>query len=397
MIRIPADDPLGALKIGPAVLADGAGDGALAGTTFVAKDLYDVAGYPTGAGNPQWEATHPLPTTTSSAVTRLLAAGSTLIGKSHTDELAYSLSGTNVHYGTPVNSAAPSCVPGGSSSGSASAVAGRLCDFALGSDTGGSVRVPASFCGILGLRPTHGRVAADGVVPLAPSFDAVGWFANSGDVLLQVGRVLLHTDFDETAHLAATKLVLAEDLLALVPDEVATVVEAAARAAATRLDLPLERGSLADGDIASWADCFRTLQRGEAWACHGDWITATRPSFGPGIAQRFADASRVTADEVAAARRRRVEIRDRVARSTAGGVVFALPPAQGPAYRVDLEGPAKEAVRAGALALTCAAGLAGTPQVTVHGGMVDAKPVGLGLLAAHGMDEALLAMAAALD
>ncbi len=394
---MPADDPLGALKIGPAVLAEGASDGDLAGTTFVAKDLYDVASYPTGAGNPQWEATHQVPTTTAPAVARLLAAGATLIGKSHTDELAYSLSGTNVHYGTPVNSAAPGCVPGGSSSGSASAVAGGLCDFALGSDTGGSVRVPASFCGILGLRPTHGRVAADGIVPLAPSFDAVGWFATTGAVLMQVGRVLLDTDFDETAHLAAQKLVLADDLLACVPDEVATVVEAAARAAAARLDLPLERGPLADGDITSWADCFRTLQRGEAWACHGAWITATRPSFGPGIAQRFADASRVTADEVAVAQRRRVQIRHLVARRTAGGVVFALPPAQGPAYRVDLEGPAKEAVRAGALALTSAAGLAGTPQVTVHGGMVQAKPVGLGLLAGHGMDEALLAMAAALD
>jgi amidase len=397
VIRMPADDPLGALKIGPALLAEGASDGTLAGTAFVAKDLYDVAGYPTGAGNPQWEATHPVPATTSSAVTRLLAAGASLIGKSHTDELAYSLSGTNVHYGTPVNSAAPGCVPGGSSSGSASAVAGGLCDFALGSDTGGSVRVPASFCGIFGLRPTHGRVPADGVVPLAPSFDAVGWFANSGAALMQVGRVLLDTDFDETAHLAATKLVLADDLLACVADEVATVVEAAARATAARLDLPLERGSLADGDIASWADCFRTLQRGEAWACHGAWITATTPSFGPGIAQRFADASRVTSDEVAAAQRRRLETRDLVARRTAGGVVFALPAAQGPAYRVDLEGPAKEAVRAGALALTSAAGLAGTPQVTVHGGAVDAKPVGLGLLAGHGMDEALLAMAAALD
>ncbi len=291
---MPADDPLGALKIGPAVLAEGAPDGDLAGTTFVAKDLYDVAGYPTGAGNPQWEATHPMPTTTAPAVTLLLAAGATLIGKSHTDELAYSLSGTNVHYGTPINSAAPGCVPGGSSSGSASAVAGGLCDFALGTDTGGSVRVPASFCGIFGLRPTHGRVTADGVVPLAPSFDAVGWFARSGAVLMQVGRVLLDADFDETAHLAATKLVLADDLLAAVPDEVAAVVEAAARAAAIRLELPLERGALADGDIASWADCFRTLQRGEAWECHGAWITATRPSFGPGIAQRFTDAARVS-------------------------------------------------------------------------------------------------------
>ena len=130
-------------------------------------------------------------------MSRLIAAGATLIGKSHTDELAYSLSGTNVHYGTPVNSAAPGCVPGGSSSGSASAVAGGLCDFALGTDTGGSVRVPASFCGVVGLRPTHGRIAMDGIVPLAPSFDTVGWFAQSGTVLMQVGRVLLDADWDE--------------------------------------------------------------------------------------------------------------------------------------------------------------------------------------------------------
>ena len=182
MIRIPADDPLGALKIGPAVLAEGAADGDLAGTTFVAKDLYDVAGYPTGAGNPEWEATHPMPTTTASAVARLLAAGATLIGKSDTDELAYSLSGTNVHYGTPVNSRGAGVRARRIVVGSASAVAGRLCDFVLGTDTGGR-RVPASLCGILGLRPTHGRVIADGVVPLAPFFDAVGWFARSGRVL----------------------------------------------------------------------------------------------------------------------------------------------------------------------------------------------------------------------
>jgi amidase len=395
VIRVPPEDPLGALKVGPAVLAEGTPDGDLAGMTFVAKDLYDVAGLPTGAGNPDWEATHPAPTTTASAVTRLLSAGATLVGKSHTDELAYSLSGTNVHYGTPVNTAAPGCVPGGSSSGSASAVAGGLCDFALGTDTGGSVRLPASFCGVLGLRPTHGRVSADGVVPLAPSLDTVGWFATSGAVLQQVGRVLLDADFDETD--AATRIILAEDLLAAVPDSVAAVVEHAARAAADRLGLAIDHAPLAGGDPASWADCFRTLQRREAWMCHGGWITATQPSFGPGIAQRFADASRVTAAEYAAARERRVVLRDSIERLTAGGVVFALPPAQGPAYPIDLEGSAKEAVRAGALALTSVAGVAGVPQVTVRAGLVDGRPVGLGLLAGHGMDEALLAIAAALD
>lgn len=394
MIPIPEIDRLGALKIGPAVLVEGASGGPLIGTTFVAKDLYDVAGLPTGAGNPDWERTHPVPVATASSVSRLIAAGATLIGKSHTDELAYSLSGTNVHYGTPLNSAAPGCVPGGSSSGSASAVAGGLCDFAVGTDTGGSVRVPASFCGVVGLRPTHGRIAMDGIVPLAPSFDTVGWFAQSGTVLMQVGRLLLDADWNEAA---PSRVVLADDLLAAVPGEVAALVERAAADAAGRLDLPLQRAPLSDGDLESWADCFRTLQRGEVRKCHAQWVTDVQPRFGPGIGQRFADAMRVDPDDVARCKQQRVAIADAVARRTANGTIIALPAAPGPAYPIDLTGPAKDAVRAGTLALTSPAGLAGAPQITVRGSTVGAKPVGLGLLAARGMDEALLAMAAALD
>jgi amidase len=395
VIEVPADDPLGALKIGPAVLVEGAPDGLLARTTFVTKDLYDVAGFPTGAGNPDWERTHPVPATTASSVGRLIAAGATLIGKSHTDELAYSLSGTNVHYGTPANPAARGCVPGGSSSGSASAVAGGLCDFALGTDTGGSVRVPASFCGILGLRPTHGRVAMDGIVPLAPSFDTAGWFARSGSVLMQVGRVLLDDDWNEQD---ATRVVLADDLLAAVPAEVAALVERAATEAAARVGLPLEHACLSDGDgdLATWADCFRTLQRAEVRECHQQWVSSAKPRFGPGIGKRFADAMLVDPDDVARCTRLRVAIADTLRRGTANGAVVALPAAPGPAYPIDLTGPPKDAVRAGTLALTSPAGLAGAPQITVRAGAVDGKPVGLGLLAAPGMDEALLVIAAAL-
>ena len=378
------------------MLAEGVAGGPLVGLTFVAKDLYDVAGLPTGAGNPDWERTHLEPTSTASAVQRLVDAGATLVGKSHTDELAYSLSGTNVHYGTPTNPAAPGCVPGGSSSGSAAAVAGGLCDFALGSDTGGSVRLPASLCGILGVRPTHGRIAMDGVVPLAPSFDTAGWFARTGHVLQQVGRVLLDPDFDERATVAR-RLVLAVDLLATLPADVAAVVESSAAAVSARLDVPLTRAPLAHEPIAAWADCFRTLQRAEVWECHGEWVTAVKPHFGPGIAQRFEEASRVTRAEVADARRQRVRVLDHVARATAEGTIVVLPAAPGPAYPIDVTGPAKDAVRAGTLALTCAAGLAGAPQVTVRGGSVDGKPVGIGLLGAVGADETLLALAASLD
>ncbi len=106
-----------------------------------------------------------------------------MVGKAITDELTYSLNGENIHYGTPVNPKAPGRIPGGSSSGSAVAVAGELADFALGTDCGGSVRAPASFCGIYGMRPSHGRISTAGVFRLAPRFDTVGWFARDGRLL----------------------------------------------------------------------------------------------------------------------------------------------------------------------------------------------------------------------
>jgi amidase len=166
-------------------------EGLLSGCTFVVKDFFDVAGVPTGAGSPDWLATHAVPERSASVVEALLAAGARLVGKTQTDELAWSLNGENHHYGTPTNPAAPGRIPGGSSSGSAAATAGGLVDFAIGSDTGGSVRLPASYCGILGMRPTHGRIAIDGAVPLAPSYDSVGWFARDPVLFERVGSVLL--------------------------------------------------------------------------------------------------------------------------------------------------------------------------------------------------------------
>ena len=173
----PAKDALGAFVPGIDAIRDGASAGPLAGLSFAAKDIFDVAGAVTGCGNPDWAATHAAAAEDSWAVARLLPAGARLVGKTITDELAYSLNGQNAHYGTPTNPNGPGRIPGGSSSGSASAVAGGVVDFALGSDTGGSVRIPASYCGIFGLRPTHGRLPLDGVMPLAPSFDTLGWFA----------------------------------------------------------------------------------------------------------------------------------------------------------------------------------------------------------------------------
>ena len=178
----------------PHDLADplrGAADGPLAGLAAAVKDMYDIAGTRTGAGNPDWLEAHSPATRTAPVVQKLLDAGATIIGKAICEEFFYSVSGANAHYGTPANLRAPGRLPGGSSSGSAAATAANVCDFALGSDTGGSIRIPASFCGLYGIRPTHGRIDLSGVMAMAPSFDVGGWFANGPGVFADVGRVLL--------------------------------------------------------------------------------------------------------------------------------------------------------------------------------------------------------------
>src|SRR6202158_1774226 len=184
-------DDIGAFVPGPRVRIEGRAGGPLAGLTFAAKDLFDVAGVPTGGGNHDWPAGRPLPTRHSWAVQRLLDAGATLIGKTITDEVSLGILGENPFDGTPLNPKAPDRVPGGSSSGSASAVAQGLCDTALGTDTGGSVRVPASFCGLYGVRPTHGRLDLTGMMPQAPSSDTTGWFARDAGTFARVSEVML--------------------------------------------------------------------------------------------------------------------------------------------------------------------------------------------------------------
>ena len=173
------------------VVVNPTGSGPLDGLGFAVKDLIDIGGHKTGCGNPSWQYSHPPATVNALCVEQLLAAGARCVGKTVTDELAFSLLGENHFYGTPLNPKAPDRVPGGSSSGSASAVACGLADFALGTDTGGSVRVPASNCGTWGLRPSHGFISVAGVNPFAPTFDTVGILASSAVVLARAASVLL--------------------------------------------------------------------------------------------------------------------------------------------------------------------------------------------------------------
>jgi amidase len=367
----------------------GAAQGDLAGLRFVAKDVFDVAGTRTAAGSPDWLRTHEAARSTAPAVQRLLDAGASLTGRAQTDELAFSLNGQNAHYGTPVNPRAPQRIPGGSSSGSAVAVAAGLVDFSIGSDCGGSVRLPASYCGILGFRPTHGRVPVEGAVALASSFDTVGWFAREAAVLERVGRVLLA---DARPAAAPRRLANATDLFALAPAAVGAALQDGLRALAAAIGGATEMAVL-DGIDIDGVQVFRTLQGGEAWAAHGDWIRRTNPSFGPGIRERFAYAATVTAEQVAAAKMQRERFAAHMATLLRDGLVIALPTVPGIAPLKQADAAELEQFRSRSLRLLSVAGLASLPQVNLPLGVLDGCPLGLSVIAARGMDTALLGLA----
>ncbi|WP_119166787.1 amidase [Algihabitans albus] len=385
-------DPLGAFVPGPRLRIEPTVLGPLAGVTFAIKDIIDTAGQVTGCGNPDWAASHTPAEVNAPTVDRLLAMGATAIGKTVTDELAYSLNGQNAHYGTPTNSNAPGRIPGGSSSGSAAAVAGGLADVALGSDTGGSVRVPASYCGICGLRTSHGRIALDGIMPLAPSFDTIGWFARDAQTLARVGGALLEPDSQPSDF---TRLLVADDAFALaqtqaraaLAPEVARLVQRFGQIDAVQVGEP-------GGGLAAWMLRFRTLQAQEIWQTHGAWIEQTAPRFGPEIAERFDWVRTVGSAQAAAALVQRAAFAERLQAMMTPGTLMVLPSAPDIAPLTSSDAASLRDHRSRVLSLTCIAGLAGLPQVSLPLAQVQGCPLGLSLIAPRGADRALLAFAA---
>lgn len=368
----------------------GASDGPLSGKTFCAKDIYDVAGHQTGCGSPTWAATHPVATQHAPPVQDLLTAGALLKGKTRTDEIAYSLMGVNAHYGTPINTAAPDRIPGGSSSGSVSAVAAGLVDIGLGSDTGGSVRMPASFCGVYGLRTTHGMVAIDRTMPLAPSFDTVGWFTRDLSLMDQVCAAAALPD----AAQGPVQLLLPVDAWALAgPETVAALGPTLARLQAAHG--PATPIILAPDGLFHWFETFRICQAAEVWQAHREWVEQENPEFGPGVADRFKMAAGITSEAWSQSRAAREEIRTRMAGIVTDGAILVLPTSPGPAPLRATDTGALDDFRARALHLLCPSGLAGYPQISVPAGQVDGGPVGLGLIGAAGQDRTLVQIAAA--
>ena len=364
--------------------------GSLAGLTFAVKDLYDVAGYPTSGGQPFVLAMSGIKTTTAPAVQRLLDAGARFVGKTITDEFAFSMNGQNAHFGSPVNGAAPDRIAGGSSSGSASAVSNHLCDFALGSDTGGSVRAPASHCGLVGLRPTHGRISLASVMDLSPSFDTCGWFTRDVATYARVADVLLGVDPSPLP--SRPRLLAPTDVWALLAPEAADAL----RAPRARIEAVLGAASpvtvALDGfDAMYWS--FRYLQAREAWQCDGALIKRFAPPMGPGVRDRFAFARAVTDAQVADAAAFRARFRAHFDALVGSDGVLVMPTMPDVAPLAAAEESTLEDYRNRAIRMLCISGLAACPQLSLPLGERLGVPLGISLVGPVGSDRSLVALA----
>jgi amidase len=379
---------------GPRVRVEGAPNQSLSGLTFAVKDLFDLAGVPTGGGNPDWARTHPVPTGNAWIVEKLLSAGATVIGKTITCEISLGILGFNAFFGTPVNPRAPGCLPGGSSSGSASAVAAGECDIALGTDTGGSVRVPASLCGLYGLRPTHGRLPFEGVCHQAPTFDTQGWFTRDAETFSRVAEVLLGESIPQPGTRA---LLVATDAFTLADDAVAKALKPGIAAVAALLQSDVNEISLgAPGEMGVWGIQRNVIQRAEGWRTFSEWINTHNPGFAFNVARNLAFGSAITPDQVALGNAVRQRVIERARLLLEGGAILCMPttPFAAPSADSTLAELDEFSARIGVL--TSFAGMAGLPQLSLPLGEVDGKPVGLSIIGWRGQDARLVGIAKAL-
>jgi Asp-tRNA(Asn)/Glu-tRNA(Gln) amidotransferase A subunit family amidase len=379
---VPAVDPRIWREVGTP-LVRGAGRGPLAGRRVAVKDLFALAGRRIGAGVPAYLDDAGVETRTAPAVQALLDAGGDVTGIAHTDEFAYSIAGANPHYGTPPNGRVPGALPGGSSSGPASAVALGQADVGLATDTGGSIRVPASYQGLWGLRTTHGRVAREGLLPLAPSFDTVGWLTRDRATLAACSRV---SAIGAPAVAAPGRFAVAPGLLAgLDPD-----VRAAFAAWCAE---HVEADEVGLGDVAAAQEAFRVLQAAEAWSVDGAWLTAHPDAVSGAVAARFRAAAAITEDDAARARDAIEAHRSRFA-GALDGAILLLPSAASVAPQATADAAAIDAVRVQTLRLTCVAGILGAPALSAPLLELDGDPLGVCLVGPRDSDDALIHLAA---
>lgn len=364
--------------------------GNLSGLAFAVKDNIAVAGTIAGCGNPDWAATHSPPCLSAPAIDRLRQAGAALTGKTIMDEFAYSLIGENIHYGTPPNPAAPAHVPGGSSSGSASAVAMGQVDFALGTDTAGSVRVPASNCGLFGFRPTHGAIEIAGVTPLAPSFDTVGLLAPTAEILRKVAGILLS---DGQTNTKAGRLLIDRRGFEEVEADNDGLIFGEAIGRVTALGGWVEDVEAPPPCLDGLTLPFSAIQKHEAWAGFGRWLEWHSPNIASDIRDRLGSGAKIPQGDYHFAQAIRTKRIRETAAHLSGGNVLIRPTVPVVPIKLGASDAERGAYRERVLSHTVLASFAGLPEVTIPLPHVAGPPIGLSLIGAPGSDLCLLRLA----
>ncbi|KAL5815477.1 hypothetical protein ACOSQ4_026118 [Xanthoceras sorbifolium] len=382
----------------------------LTSLTFAVTDVFDIEGYVTGFGHPDWARTHEPASRTATVVSNLVEGGATCVGKTIVDELAYSINGTNKHYGTPTNPAAHSRVPGGSSSGAAVAVAAKLVDFSLGVDTVGGVRVPAAFCGIMGFRSSHGAVSQMGIIPVATSLDTVGWFARDPNILRRVGHVLLHLPF--AVQRSPRQIIIADDcfeLLKIPIDRVDRVLIKSTEKLFGRQVLKHENlgdyfnskvpslkgfhktnGELKTSPLRMLANVMRLLQRHEFKHNHEDWINSVKPTLDAAILAQVHEMMEMDDAEIENCKSIRNEMRVAINSLLKDDGLLVIPTTGYLPPKLGGKELLSEDYQNCAFSLLSISSISGCCQVTVPLGQHDKCPISVSFIARHGGDRFLL-------
>ena len=368
--------------------------GILKDLSFAVKDNIDIKDQITGYGSPGWGETHHKSIVNSICSEQLLCEGAIFKGKTKCDELAYSLLGVNSFYGTPVNPKAPNRIPGGSSSGSASAVASDLVDFSIGTDTGGSVRVPASNCGIWGYRPSHGVISVSGVLGLAPSFDTVGILSQNGHTLEKVMHVLLAEEYSKGSF--NPSVCFADDVFQLSDKSIASSLQPIKNIIISNFETQASKLSdIADLDI-SFTELF--LQLGfllsiEIWNTFGSWVKNEKPKLSSEVQYGLSNyAESANRNDIQKALLAKNKFKNSLNEFLCKGNILCFP------TTVDLAPRLKDITPdflAGdyvprAMCVNAISSLSGTPQITIPAAEANGVPVGLSFVAGYGQDMMLI-------
>ncbi|KAK7328149.1 hypothetical protein VNO77_22245 [Canavalia gladiata] len=384
----------------------------LSALTFAVKDIFDVKGYVTGFGNPDWKRTHEEAAETAIVINTLLSNGATFVGKTVMDEFSFGISGENKFYGTPTNPHMPSCIPGGSSSGSAVAVAAGLVDFAIGTDTTGCVRIPAAFCGILGFRPSHGIISTMGVLPNAQSLDTVGWFARDPSVLHRVGLVLLQLNLVE--HKRTRRIIFADDLFQLskVPSQktVYIICKAIEKMSGYQSPNHMNLCQYIASNVSSLkgfrkqlthpknglsvlkalTSVMLSLQGYEFKTNHEEWVNSVKPRLGRGVSGCVNAAMNTTHGDIKTLYKVRHEMLGAFQSLLKDDGILVIPTVADDPLKLNLEKGFSSEFHDRAFALSSIASISGCCQVAIPLGYHSDYCLSVSFISAHGADKFLL-------